>query len=893
MFRSSQHFFKRHKKLNVKRIDAKNLATEVNVPQQADVVIIGGGSIGCSTLYQLCKKGVRAVLLEQGKVTCGTTWHTAGLFWRLRPNDVEIQLLEKTRQLLTNLEKETGVDPGFINNGGLFIARTAERVQEYQRLHTIGHFFGIDSNMLSPSEAVRIAPVLNPNNFTAALHSPGDGCIDPTMLCSALVKGATSKGGKVFENCPVTNILTDPSSGITKITGVETPHGVINTKCVINASGAWARNISHMVSLDIPLSPMKHAYVVTESIPEVKNMPNVRDHDYSVYFRIQGDTICIGGYESNPELLKDVANNFQFGLYELDQSIFGVHIENATKLCPSLEKAGIKSNVCGPEAFTPDHKPLMGEDPRMVGLFHCCGFNSAGMMLTGGCGEEMATWVIKGRPELPMFAYDIRRFTPQMRSSRSWVTETSHESYVKNYSVVYPHDQFLSGRNFKIGPFHENLVAHGAVMEQAQGWERPGYYVKDRTAPVRGYDWYGHYDHLINDDQRYVHELEVDYTFGFSKNHDLIGEEALACRNNAVLFDLSYFAKLYLTGPDSQKAADWLFTANTDKEADKIIYTCALNHRGGVEADLTVMPLKEGIGRLVGPILKGRGYYIVAGGASGYHTTCHLRNEIEKKGFRAVISDVTERLGILSLQGPKSGEILQSITETPITDDRFPLGMSHLITINGHTCRAMRISFVGELGYELHIPVASCIPIYNKLTEAGASFDMRHAGYRALYSLSCEKGYHLWNHDLRSDDNPVEANLGFVCRKEGSYIGKDKVDKMKTEGIKKRRVFFTIPDKRVAVYGLETIWRDDVIVGFLRRGEFGYHLDCSIGMGYIEHPKGKVVDEEFLKKGNYEIEVMGQRYPAILHVRSPFDPKNQRMLGHYEHHFQEQTHFED
>ncbi|KAK9727710.1 FAD dependent oxidoreductase [Popillia japonica] len=602
---------------------------------------------------------------------------------------------------------------------------------------------------------------------------------------------------------------------------------------------------------------------------------------------------CIGGYENNPVILKDVPSDFQFSLYELDHSVFDVHMQNAIELCPALKTTGIKSTVCGPESFTPDHKPIMGEDPRVSGLYYICGFNSAGMMLSGGCAEQMATWIITGRPELPMFAYDIRRFNPSMRNARSWTVETSHESYVKNYSVVYPHDQFLSGRNFKIGPFHENLVAHGAVMEQAQGWERPGYFVKDRTAPVRGYDWYGWYDHVKNDDQRYVRELERDYTFGFSKNHDLIGEEALACRNNAVLFDMSYFAKMYLTGPEAQKAANWLFTANTDREPDRVHYTCALNESGGVEADLTVTPLKEGVGRLVGPILKGHGYYVVAGGANGYHTICHLRKEIEKRNFRAVISDVTERLGILSLQGPKSGEILQSITETPITDDRFPIGMSHLITINGHTCRAMRVSFVGELGYELHIPVASCIPIYNKLTDAGESFDMKHAGYRALYSLSCEKGFHLWNYDLRPNDNPIEAGLGFTCRKDGTYIGKDKVDKLKAEGIKKRRVFITVPDKTVAIYGLETIWRDDVIVGFLRRGEYAYYLDTNAGIGYIEHPKGKVIDQDFLKKGNYEVEIMGTRYPAVLHTRSPFDPKNQRMMGHYEHHFQEQAHFED
>lgn len=760
-------------------------------------------------------------------------------------------------------------------------------------MHTLGHFFGIESQMLSPGEAVKLSPILNPDDFTAALYSPGDGDIDPSMFCSALIKGATKSGGKVFENTAVTNILLDRTGGIKKVVGVETDKGTIKTSLVVNACGVWARNIGKMADVEVPISPMKHAYIITESIPEVKGTPNIRDHDASVYFRIQGDSIQMGGYEPNPVILKDVPNDFQFSLYELDHSIFDQHIEKASRLCPALEKAGVKSTVCGPESFTPDHKPIMGEDPHCYGLYHCAGFNSAGMMLSTGCAEQLAIWMTKGRPELPMFNYDIRRFTKDMRGDRAWITETSHESYAKNYSIVFPHDQFLSGRNIKIDPFHEALVAHGAVMEQAQGWERPGYYIKDSTAPVRGYDWYGYYDHNINADQRYVKQLERDYMFGYSKNHHIIGEEALAARNNVALFNLSYFAKMYLTGPDASEAADWLFTANTDREPEKMVYTCSLNSRGGVEADVTVTPLIPGAGRLVGPILKGKGYYIVAGGASGNHTIQNFKKQLYLKKFKSVITNVTDQLGVLSIQGPKSGELLQSITETPITDNAFPYGMSHLITINGHTCRAIRVSFIGELGYELHIPTASCVPIYNKIEQVSRSFDLKHAGYRALYSLSCEKGYHLWNYDLRSNDNPVEAGLGFVCRKDGPYQGKDQVERLKSEGVRKRRCFFTIPDKTVTVHGLETIWRDDAIVGFLRRGEYGYHLDCSIGLGYVEHPEGKVVNKDFLQSGRYEIEIMGTRYPAVLHMQSPFDPKGMRMLGHYEDHFQEQSHFED
>ncbi|KAK4886911.1 hypothetical protein RN001_003182 [Aquatica leii] len=867
-------------------------STQTDVPSEADVVIIGGGSLGCNTLYQLSKKGVKAVLLERNKITSGTTWHTGGLVWRLRPSDVDIQLLSATTEQLLKLEEETGLNPGYVKNGGLFISRTKERLREYKRLHTIGHYFGIESHIITSSEAAKIHPLLNPKNFSAALYSPSDGCLDPSMLCTALIKGSTTNGGKLIEHCPVTNILTDSSTGFKKVVGVETSLGVIKTKCIVNAAGAWSRYISQMVGLDIPLIPMKHAYVITESIPEAKGTPNIRDHDASVYYRTQGNTLYIGGYENNPEIIKEVEKDFAFGLYELDYNVFGVHLEKARDLTPILNNIGIKSNICGPESFTPDHKPILGEDPRLGGFYYACGLNSAGMMFGPGIAEQLAYWILNGRPKLPMYNSDIRRFTPDMRSNRAWIIETSHESYAKNYSIVFPHDQPLAGRNLKIDVFHEVFVAHGAVMEQAQGWERPGFYIKDSTAPVRSYDWYGSYDHVDNPDKRYENQLEGDYTFNFSKHHDLIGAEALAARTNAALFNLSYFCKMYLTGPDAQKAAEWLFTARTDRDPEKIMYTCTLNKDGGTEGDVTVVGLSQGLGTLVGPILKGKGYYIVAGGASGYHTVCHLKKEIQKKNLKAVITDVTDKLGVLSIQGPKSREILQSITEAPITDEKLPFGMSDIIHINGHICRVLRMSFIGELGYELHIPYASCIPIYNQLEQAGRGFDMQFAGYRAMYSLSCEKGYHLWNSDLRSDDNPVEANLSKICRKDGSYLGKDQVDKLKSEGVSKLRAFFTLNSK-IPLWGNETIWRDDQIVGFLRRGDYGYFLKCSIGIGYIKHPKNKIITSESIKSGQYEIEVMGKRYPANLHLESPFDPNGQRIQGHYENQFQEQVHFED
>ncbi|KAJ8941399.1 hypothetical protein NQ314_010399 [Rhamnusium bicolor] len=762
----------------------KRFNSDVKLPKQADVVVVGGGVIGCSTFYHLCKRGIKAVLLERHKVTSGTTWHSGAIVWSLRGNDL-------------------------------------------------------------------------------------------------------------YENTPVLKVLTEPTTNNEKkIIGIDTPKGTIKTNVLVNTCGAWSRDITRMVGLDIPLTAIKHAYVVTGSVPGAKRIPCIRDHDGGLYFRPQGDSILFGGYENNPEIIKELPQDFHFSLYELDKSQFDVHWKNACQLCPSFAKAGIKSDIYGPESFTPDHKPIMGEDPKCVGLFHGSGFNSLGIQLSGGAGEQLASWVALGRPEMPLFAYDIRRFTPVQRQDRAWVTETSHECYVKTYSIAYPYDQRLAGRNHRIDPFHEALIASGAVMEEALGWERPAYFIKDRTAPVRGYDWYGNYGHVNNEDKRYEKELEGDLTFKFSKHHDVIQEEAWAARNNVALFDLSCLTKMYLAGPDAEEAVDWLFTNNLDKEPGSVVYTCSLNSRGGVEADVIVIPLEEGAGTLVGPILKGKGYYIIAGAKSGYQTKSHLRKQLYRKNFKSLVTEMTNRIGILSLQGPKSGELLQSITEFPITDEKIPSGMSKLIKINGHTCRVLRVSYIGELGYELHIPLASCVPVFNRVMEAGRGFELRHAGFRAFESLSCEKGYHLLNYDLRIDDNPVEAGLTRLCRKDGQYLGKQAVEQAKQRGVKKQRVFFTLHDN-VALYGYEIIWRNDRIVGYLRRGDYGFSLESSIGTGYIVHPKGEVVDGEFLKSGTYQIEVRNKKYPATLFLKSPFDPNHQRVRGLYEHQFQEQTHFED
>ncbi|XP_011259661.2 sarcosine dehydrogenase, mitochondrial [Camponotus floridanus] len=861
--------------------NGKNEMKNIDIPSNADVVVIGGGSAGCNALYQLGKRGINAVLLDKSKLISGTTWHTAGLVWCLRGvNDIETEMLKGSRLLYASLQEETDINPGWINNGGLLIAQSPARVAEYERLVTSCKNFGIDAYLIDPAETKKKFPLLDENAFLAAIYSPADGTIDPAMLINALTKSAEKNGCKIIEDCPVTKILTEDNDGHKIIRGVETPYGIIKTNVVLNAAGVWSGTIAQMVGLSIPLTPMKHAYIVTEPM-NVQGLPNIRDPDRSIYFRVQGGTLSIGGYESNPIILKLAPEDFSFSLYELNWDVFNAHVEAMNELIPILATTGIRTTVCGPESFTPDHKPIMGEDPRCTGFYYSCGYNSAGMMFGGGCGEQAALWIINGRPDKYMFSHDIRRFIPEQRKNLAWITERSQEAYAKNYEIIYPHDERLSGRNLKIDPFHNLLINEGAVMEERQGWERPGWFLlNNKTAAALPYDYGGCYDTPKNTNDIYADVLKTEYTFDFPPHDNIIREEALSCRNNVALFNLSYFGKFYICGPEARKAADYIFTSQVDREINKTVYTCMLNEKGGVEGDCTVTGLESGLGGVVDPIFKGKAFYIVSAGMSSYHIWAHINKIVREKDFNVSVHNVTEQIGILSVQGPNSCQVLQMLIKDDLSNKSFPRCTSKLARINGELVHMFRLSFVGEFGYELHIPKSSCEKVYKALMECGKKYDMKLAGYRALYSLSCEKGNHLWGTDLRSDDNPIEAGLEAACRKNGKYLGKASVDWARKNGVKKRMVHLHINDD-IPLWGLENVYRNNQLVGYLRRAEHGYTFKSSIGQAYITAPNGQNITKEFLETGTYQIEAMRKKYPARMYLRSPFDPQNKRTLGIY------------
>ncbi|XP_072604326.1 sarcosine dehydrogenase, mitochondrial isoform X6 [Vulpes vulpes] len=779
------------------------------LPSTANVVVIGGGSLGCQTLYHLAKLGVSgAVLLERERLTSGTTWHTAGLLWQLRPSDVEVELLAHTRRVVSrDLEEETGLHTGWIQNGGLFIASNRQRLDEYKRLMSLGKAYGVESHVLSPAETKALYPLMNVDDLYGTLYVPHDGTMDPAGTCTTLARAAAARGAQVIENCPVTGIhVRTDDFGVRRVAAVETEHGSIQTPCVVNCAGVWASAVGRMAGVKVPLVAMHHAYVVTERIegiqsmfcpaPHIReitynlthlfiwcsdvspqcglrdslhhslhsqgmNMPNVRDHDASVYLRLQGDALSVGGYEANPIFWEEVSDKFAFGLFDLDWDVFTQHIEGAINRVPVLEKTGVKSTVCGPESFTPDHKPLMGEAPELRGFYLGCGFNSAGMMLGGGCGQELAHWIIQGRPEKDMYSYDIRRFHHLLTDHRRWIRERSHESYAKNYSVVFPHDEPLAGRNMRTDPLHEELLARGCVFQERQGWERPGWFTPQGTAPVLQYDYYGAYGNQAHEDYTYGCLLGDEYTFDFPPHHDVIKKECLACRGAAAVFNMSYFGKFYLVGLDARKAADWLFSADVSRPP-------------------------------------GDGYYLAVGGAVAQHNWSHISTVLQDQKFRCQLIDSSEDLGMISIQGPASRTILQEVLDADLSNEAFPFSTHKLVRAAGHLVRAMRLSFVGELGWELHVPRSACVPVYQAVMTAGTKHGLVNAGYRAIDSLSIEKGYRHWHADLRPDDSPLEAGLAFTCKLKSAvpFLGREALEKQRAHGLPRRLVCFTVDESR-------------------------------------------------------------------------------------------------
>ena len=812
-----------------------------DLPTTARAVIIGGGIIGCSTAYHLGKLGwTDTVLLERKKLTSGTTFHAAGLVGQLRTSANITQLLGYSVDLYKRLEAETGLQTGWKMNGGLRLACNAERWTEVKRQATTAHSFGLEMHLLTPKEAQDLWPLMTIDDLVGAAYLPTDGQANPSDITQSLARGARMSGVKIFEDTPVTRIIIEDG----RVKGVQTPDGMIECEKVVLCAGQWTRSLAATVGVNVPLISVEHQYMVTERIPGVTStLPTLRDPDRLTYWKEEVGGLVWGGYEPNPKpwAQNGIPEGFHFELLTSDYDHYGQFMENAIARVPALESAGVKQLINGPESFTPDGNFILGEAPEQQGIFVGAGFNAFGIASGGGAGMALAEWVTKGEAPYDLWPVDIRRFGGAHKSE-GWVRARTLEAYGKHYTIAWPSEEMQSARPTLKSPLYPLLAAAGACFGEKLGWERPNWFAdlaageepKDRYSYVRPGWW------------------------------NAVRREHLAARASAVLIDQTSFAKFTLKGPDAAKALSWIAAGNIDRAVGSLTYTQMLNARGGIEADLTVARVAQDE------------FYIVTGTGFATHDFNWISRNIPK-GAKCQLTDVTSGSTVLSLMGPNARKILSQICPDDLTNAGFPFATARPISVAGCPLLALRVTYVGELGWELHMPTDTAVTVYKALMAAGANDGLANAGYRAIETLRLEKGYRAWGSDIGPDHTPVEAGLAWACKMKTNtpFLGRDSIAAQLANGVKKRMAGFSVADPSVILLGRETIYRNGERVGWLSSGGYGHSVDLPIGYGYIRHKEG--VTEDFMSSGTYELEVASARVPAILHLSPLYDPENARI----------------
>ncbi|MDQ0422812.1 4-methylaminobutanoate oxidase (formaldehyde-forming) [Peteryoungia aggregata LMG 23059] len=806
----------------------------MTLPSHAQIVVIGGGIIGCSTAYHLARDHKADVLLiEQGALTSGSTWHAAGLVGQLRSSASITRVLKYSVELYKGLEAETGLATGWKMTGCLRLATNQDRWTEFRRLATTAGSFGMEMHLVSPEEVKRMWPLMNVDDLVGASWLPTDGQASPSDITQSLARGARMHGAKIVENVRVTGF--EMKDG--RITAVKTSKGDVSCEKVVNCAGQWARQVGDMAGINVPLQAVKHQYIITEKIDGLStDAPTIRDPDRRTYFKEEVGGLVMGGYEPNPQpwLTGDLPNDWAFRLFDDDFDHFEQHMMQAMERVPALEKVGVKQMINGPESFTPDGNFILGVAPECKNMFVGAGFNAFGIASGGGAGWVLAQWVIDGEAPLDLWVVDIRRFAG-MHRDRQWVCDRTLEAYGKHYTIAFPHEEYESGRPRLVSPLYERLKASGAVFGSKLGWERPNWFAPSGTEP------------------------KDIYSMGRQNWFAGVGTEHNHVRQAVGIFDQSSFSKYELTGPDALKALDWICANDVTRPVGRLTYSQLLNTRGGIEADLTVARLAD------------ETFYIVTGTGFRTHDFGWIADHIPD-GLDCRLTDITEDWGTLSLMGPKARDVLAAVTSADVSNSAFPFGHVREIPIANTTVRALRVTYVGELGWELHIPIAALGEVYDALMAAGRPHDIRPIGYRALESLRLEKGYRAWSSDITPNDTPFEAGLGWAVKlkKNTDFLGRQALEATVGQPLKKRLMGFTVDDPNIVLAGRETILRNGEPVGYLTSGGYGYTLGKNIGYGYVRNPDG--VSDDYLSSGSYELVVAAEKTPATIHFGPMVDP---------------------
>jgi glycine cleavage system T protein len=806
-----------------------------DLPKHARVVIVGGGVIGCSIAYHLGKLGWNDVMLiERKQLTSGTTWHAAGLVGQLRQSMNMTRLARYTAELYRGLEAETGQATGYRQCGSISLATTRGRMEELERNASMAKVFGLPVHVVSPREIHELYPLANLDDVLGGIHIPSDGYANAVDITQALAKGARSRGVKIFQDLKVTRIRHDGR----RVTGIDTEQGAVDAQYVVLCAGMWTRDLAASIGVTVPLQACEHYYVLFQDVPGLDaQMPVLRDYDHCSYFKYDAGKLLVGAFEPNarPWGTRGIPEDFSFGEIEGDFAHFEPVLMDAMRRVPALEHAGIQKFFCGPESFTPDVRYHLGESAELENCFVAAGLNSIGLQSAGGIGKVVSEWIRDGHPPLDLWEVDVRRNMP-FQMNRKYLQARVRESLGLLYATHWPFRQYQTARGVRRSAVHDRLAQAGACFGEAFGWERANWYAPAGVAPV------------------------YEYSYGRQNWFEASAHEHRAVRTAVGLFDQSSFAKFRLEGPDAAHALNRVCANDVDVAPGKMVYTQWLNERAGIEADLTVTRLSESA------------FLIVTGAETETKDFNWLKRHIDS-GKHCVLTNVTSGMGVLSVMGPLARDLLQPLTPEDLSDAAFPFASSKEIELGYALVRAARITYVGELGWELYVPTEFMMGVYDEIVAAGVPHGLVHAGYHALNSLRIEKAYRHFGHDITDEDTPWEAGLGFAVKldKPGGFIGREALLRQREAGIAKRLVQFQLRSPEPLLYHNEPIWRGAAIVGFVRSGMYAHTLGAAVGLGYVTDAAGGIDADA------YQIEVAGVRHAALASLRPLYDPKNERI----------------
>jgi 4-methylaminobutanoate oxidase (formaldehyde-forming) len=811
-----------------------------SLPTQAQVVIIGGGIIGCSVAYHLIKLGWSDVLLlERKQLTSGTTWHAAGLVVTPSSSELDVEISTYTRELFKELEEETGQSTGFKPIGYLQLACTPDWLIERRRMATAARNFGVNVLEISAAEVKKMWPLADTSDIIAGFFVPEDGRANPVDATMALAKGARMGGASIYEETEVTDV--NHKNG--RVTGVVTNEGEIEVEYVVNCAGMWARQLGELAGVNIPLQAAEHYYLLTEPIDGVHpELPIIEDFERYSYFREEVGGLLVGLFEpvAAPWGVDGIPEDFAFGELPPDWDRMMPYLEIAMKRVPIVKDTGIHKFFCGPESFTPDGGPMIGEAPELKNYFVAAGLNSLGILQGGGVGKIVAQWIVDGYAPVEFTDIDIARALP-FQGNQKYLTDRTVETLGLQYFLIWPNFEMKTARNIRKTAIHDQLAKAGAHFVEGMGWEIPDWYAPPGIDPS-----------------------EVEYSWGQQNWFEYLAEEHRACREDVILMDVTSMSKFLVQGRDAEKVLNNICANDVAVPVGKVVYTQWLNERGTLEADLTVTRLAEDK------------YYIVSAGDFYTHDLYWLNKYIPAEAH-AIVTDVTSGYTLINIQGPKSRQLLSQITSADLSNEAFPYMSAQEIDFAYARPLALRVTYEGELGWELHVPTEFSVHVYETLVEAGADFGLKHAGFQALNTLRIEKAYREYAHDMDNTHTPLEVGLGHFVKydKPGGFIGRDALLRHKEKGVLKERfVQFLLEDPGPLLHGSEVIYRDGKSIGYLQTGGYGFTLGGAVGLGFVENEAG--VSADFINSGTYEIDIAGERYPATASLRPMYDPKNER-----------------